>query len=198
MQQLIENRDAMTIRVTGKVTHTVAAQAEGDEGFDAIDIYRRHRGLEAQVAANAFVTLFEGPHDRRLTTKIAALFETVDSARSCLVYIHRGYQPNYRTPMLQSLLAILPKLGGVSSLRARSPDMPPEARAVITSQLACFDHVLVINDQHERLSFGPESSREAVIEFTLIDRVNPTIVHAPPLPTQFAKLGLATTNSGAS
>nr|WP_316654783.1 hypothetical protein [uncultured Gellertiella sp.] len=203
MQHLVEKRGAegrlpIAVRARGTVTRTVIARPETVEGFDAVDIYRRHRGLDDRASTVAFVRPQDGPHDRRLTSRIAALFETVDPSRSCIIYVHRGYQPNYRTPMLQSLLAALPRLGGVSSLRARTPDLPPETEAVMLSQLSCFDHVLVVNDQHERLSCGLESSREATVEYALIDRLQPAFGKTCPPAIHLAKSGLATNPSGAS
>lgn len=118
----------------------------------AIDVWRRHYGLDDQTDAlcpapcNAKVL-----HDPQVVAYLRALLNDCDPELTALIYVHRGYQPQYRTPLLQSLLSQLPELGAHFSHRCAEDLLPEEVGSLIASLLTTYRDVVVLWDRHDRL-----------------------------------------------
>lgn len=69
-----------------------------------------------------------------------------------LVYVHRGYQPRFRTPILLALLAEIPSFASVQSVRAPTQDLPLEALLLALASIAGARSCLVIDDRSQRLA----------------------------------------------
>jgi hypothetical protein len=126
----------------------------------ALDVWRQHRRFDDTIDAvcpdqcNEMV-----PHDPEVVRRLRALINAADPMDCAVIYVHRGYQPRYRTPLFQSLLSQLPKIGGQYSHRCADDTLPQEAYALIISCLTQFRDVIVVWDKVDRLlpAGGPDA-----------------------------------------
>lgn len=138
------------------------AEGEGD----ALDIWAAHSGVSRADATTALppgAPLHEEATLARLCTAIAGM----PPSRCALIYTHTGAQPDYRTPLLQSLLAALPSFGAVVGFRAEGPGISASARMLARAYLDAFDTVLIVADSRSRLVAGNEAGPGEVLHHVL-------------------------------
>ena len=118
----------------------------------ALEVWRKHRRFDDATDAvcpdqcNDMV-----PHDPEVVRRLRALINAGDPMDCAVVYVHRGYQPRYRTPLFQSLLSQLPRVGDQYSHRCADDALPQEVYALIVSCLSQFTDVIVVWDKVDRL-----------------------------------------------
>lgn len=118
----------------------------------ALDVWRQHRNFADTTNAVCPDQCNEKvPHDPEVVRRLRALIAASDPQDCAIVYVHRGYQPRYRTPLFQSLLSQLPSVGGHYSHRCSDDALPPEVYALIVSCLSQFTDVIVVWDKVDRL-----------------------------------------------
>ena len=81
-----------------------------------------------------------------------------------LVFVHRGHQRHYRSPVLPHLLSRLPTFASVMTLRAQDDTIPSAAWRLCSAALANGEACLLLNDRTRRLvdPSQPVSDRGAV------------------------------------
>lgn len=118
----------------------------------ALDVWRTHRQFDASKGAVCPQACNEATlHDPELIRRLRGLIGACDPQDCAIIYVHRGYQPRYRTPLFQSLLAQLPRVGGQFSHRCADHDLPQEVFALILSSLTQFRDVILVWDKTDRL-----------------------------------------------
>lgn len=127
----------------------------------ALDVWRKHCNVAETTDAVCPDQCNErNPHDPEVIRRLRALISATDPQDCAIVYVHRGYQPRYRTPLFQSLLSQLPNLGGHFSHRCADASLPPEVYALIVSSLSQFTDVIVVWDKVDRLQPADHATRD--------------------------------------
>lgn len=98
-----------------------------------------------------------------------------DLSRTCLLYLHAGYQAQAKTPLLQTLLQILDYRGPAYAIRLRSGSFDWNEFDFVRVLLTTYDRCLLVTDPTERLARSiKQTSLVSPIAFTWLARTTGT------------------------
>lgn len=152
MQLPATDQHAVNSIAFGDCVAHVSSQSMPVVGGRALDVWRSHKQFAANINAVCPDTCNDAMlHAPELVRRLRGLIAACDPKDCAIIYVHRGYQPRYRTPLFQSLLSQLPSVGGHFSHRSADNDLPAEVYSLILSSLTQFRDVLVVWDKVDRL-----------------------------------------------
>ena len=129
----------------------------------ALAVWQAHHGgagTPMALAADQGAALSPAPLPGASLSALRDLLAPLAGLPVALVYVARGHQVQYRSPVLPRLLAALPPFAAVHALRAEvtETDCPAAARHLAAALVAGGLHCLLLDDHSRRLLPGPPAN----------------------------------------